>query len=246
MILVLSGEGVSDLGCCTNQSGACQEEFYKLGPLAVIADSVVEDVLHYSPIEVHPAAYRYFSETYLSDRLVQRKRERKGFFLAGRKHGIDTGLFYSNAWMLGEIAKELEEAEQDVAIAVLFRDTDGTNNDSKNLWQNKHDSICEGFKRADFHKGVPMVPKPKSEAWFICAAKQQPYQHCAALEDLPGNDNSPNAIKNQLAEIFGEEATADFLLDWLGRNRLSTEDLAAQMPSFSAFRQRMEEVLQSL
>lgn len=222
------------------------DDTYKLGPLTVIVDSIIEETLEYSPRQVHKSAYRYYSETFLTNRLAERKRERRGFVLAGRKHGVETGLFYSNAWMLGEIAKELEEAENDSAIAVLFRDTDGANKATRDLWINKHLSICEGFKRADFHRGVPMVPRPKSEAWLLCAIKNQPYQHCAALEDLPGNDNSPNAVKDQLAKALKSDATADHLLDWLENNRLHTEELAAQMPSFSAFRQRMKEVLEML
>lgn len=246
MIVVCSGEGVSDLGTCTNQLGVCQDDSYKLGPLTVIVDSVIEEFLGYSPRQVHFASYRYYSESYLGVRLSQKKQERKGFVLAGRKHGLETGLFYSNAWMLGEIAKELEEAENDSAIAILFRDTDGASKAPRDLWISKHASMSEGFKRAEFQRGVPMVPRPKSEAWFLCAAKEQPYQHCGTLEDLPGNDKSPNAAKDQLARVLGVDAKAEHLLRWLENNRLDTEALAEQMPSFLAFRERMKEVLQML
>ncbi|WP_183132430.1 hypothetical protein [Pseudomonas coronafaciens] len=71
-------------------------------------------------------------------------------------------------------------------------------------------------------------------------------QHCAALEKLPGNDNSPNAAKDLLNKELGTKATADELLRWLENNRLRTGALAEQMPSFSAFRHRMREVLQML
>lgn len=246
MIVVCSGEGVSDLGACTNQLGACQNDTYKFGPLAVIVDNIIEDTLGYSPKHTHKSVYRYYNETFITNRLAEKKRERRGFILAGRKHGVETGLFYSNAWMLGEIAKELEESEDDKAIAILFRDTDGASKATRELWVNKQTSICEGFKRADFHRGVPMVPRPKSEAWLLCAMKEQPYQHCAALEDLPGNDKSPKAVKGQLAKALKANATADHLHDWLENNRLRTEELAAQMPSFSEFRKRMIEVLDML
>lgn len=246
MIVVCSGEGVSDLGACTNQLGVCRDDSYKFGPLAVIVDNIIEDALGYSPKNAHESAYRYYSETFLTNRLAERKRERRGFVLAGRKHGVETGLFYSNAWMLGEIAKELEDIENDNAIAILFRDTDGASNATRELWINKHTSICEGFKRADFHRGIPMVPRPKSEAWLLCAIKKQPYQHCTVLEDLPGNDRSPKAVKGQLAKALNNNATADHLLDWLENNRLKTDKLAAQMPSFLAFHQRMREALDML
>jgi hypothetical protein len=246
MIVVCSGEGVSDLGACNNQLGVCQEDSYFLGPLAIVLDHIIDETLHYSPREVAPETYRYYSESALTHRLAAKKRERRGFVLAGRKHGIETGMFYSNAWMLGEIALELEAEEQDVAVAVLFRDSDGTNSAHRNLWESKYLSIAEGFKRAEFARGVPMVPRPKSESWFLCAMKENAYQHCMALEDLPGNDDSPNSAKRLLSGSLGVDATAANLNSWLDDHRLANEELAGQMPSFSTFYLRMIEVLRGL
>ncbi|WP_153070752.1 hypothetical protein [Pseudomonas syringae] len=166
--------------------------------------------------------------------------------LPGRKHGVDTGLFYLNARMLGEIALQLESELDDKVIAVLFRDSDGTNSSPRDIWERKTLSMIEGFKSANFHRGVPMVPRPKSEVWFLCAMKDNPYQHCASLENLPGNDSSPNSAKNMLSGVLQGEATADVLLRWLCENRLSVQDIAEQMPSFSAFYQRFVEVLNDL
>ncbi|MBI6632128.1 hypothetical protein YA0871_05610 [Pseudomonas paralactis] len=217
---------------------------YRLGPLTFVIDYIIEEVLQYSPLQTHLGTYRYYSEAYLTQRLAAKKSERRGFFLAGRKHGAETGLFYFNAWMLGEISKELEAAEEDIAIAILFRDSDGTNSSPSDIWSQKKTSIKEGFKRAEFTRGVPMVPRPKSESWFICAAKENPYEHCAELEELSGNDKSPNAAKKMLSAILEGEATNERLLTWLEDNGIDCRKLAIEMPSFSKFYERLVNVLQ--
>lgn len=246
MIVVCSGEGVSDLGACINHSGFCQDDFYKSGPLTIVIDYIIEEILQYSPLQVHPGTYRYYSEAYLTERLVEKKNQRRSFVFAGRKHGTETGFFYFNAWMLGEITKELEATEQDAAIAVLFRDTDGTNTAPSDIWSQKTLSMEEGFKRAEFTKGVPMMPRPKSESWFICAAKENPYQHCANLEELSGNDKSPNAAKKLLSELLGGEASSERLLTWLENNGMNCRELAGEMPSFAKFYHRLVEVLRQM
>ncbi|OAI94453.1 hypothetical protein [Pseudomonas putida] len=246
MIILCSGEGISDLGICDNEIGSCDGNNFRFGPITLVVDSIVNTCLGYSPREVHPESYRYYSESALAARAEARKRERRGFSFAGKKRGIETGFFYINAWMLGEIALELEAAENDSVVAFLFRDSDGTNSSPRDLWSTKASSIEEGFIRADFHRGVPIVPRPKSESWFLCAAKENPYQHCAALEDLPGNDNSPKSAKRALADALGADATADELVNWLTANELDHAALAAQMPSFSAFLERTRSVLMTL
>lgn len=246
MIVVCSGEGVSDLGGCSNQLGVCAGGDFRLGPLSVVIDSVIEECLGYSPKEICPDIYRYYSESALTHRAEERKSQRRGFALAGRKHGLENGFFYINAWMLGEIAKDLEEQEKDAAVAVLFRDSDGTNSSPRDLWARKVMSMKEGFIRADFSRGIPMVPRPKSEAWFLCAVKQNPYQHCGALEDLPGNDNSPNSAKQELSRSLGAGSTAEELLVWIEKNGINRVLLSEQMPSFSSFYERAKTVLESL
>lgn len=246
MIVVCSGEGVSDLGACTNHAGFCQDDMYRFGPLTFVIDYIIEEVLQYSPLQTHRGTYRYYSEAYLTQRLVEKKNERRGFVLAGRKHGVETGLFFFNAMMLGEITKELESAEEDVAIAILFRDSDGTNNSPNDIGAQKRKSIEEGFKRADFSRGIPMVPRPKSESWFICAAKENPYAHCAELEELPGNDRSPNSAKKMLSVILDGDATCERMIDWLEDNRIDCRKLAEEMPSFAKFHERLTSVLKAI
>ncbi|PNG45453.1 hypothetical protein A1354_00970 [Pseudomonas asplenii] len=246
MIVVCSGEGVSDLGTCVNQCGACSGDDFRLGPLSIVLDGVIQECLEYSPREVHPATYRYYGEAELVVRAQERKNQRRGFSFAGRKRGVETGYFYINAWTLGEIAKELEAQEGDVSVAVLFRDSDGTNTAPRDLWSKKVTSMVEGFRRAEFSRGIPMVPRPKSESWFLCLAKDNPYQHCEALEELPGNDKSPNSAKQALADCLGENATAEKLLEWIELNGIDQHALAQQMSSFAEFYNRAKEVFLAL
>ncbi len=99
--------------------------------------------------------------------------------------------------------------------------------------------MLHGFEEEGFSRGVPMIAKPKSEAWLLCALKG--YQGCAALETRSGNDSSPNSLKAELRDRLKGDASAEKLRD-LVRDR-SIEFQRIDMPSFLAFRQRLEEVI---
>lgn len=48
-----------------------------------------------------------------------------------------------------------------------------------------------------------MVPRPKSEAWLLCALKPNPYQHCAALEEAPmATTAARTLLKPRLAALM--------------------------------------------
>ncbi|UVL12217.1 MULTISPECIES: hypothetical protein [Pseudomonas] len=242
MIVLLSGEGPTDLGCCNIAAESCSDENFSVGPMTILIDNLIEQSLNYRPLEVAPNTYRYYSERALANRARARRRNRP-LMLSGKKHAQETGYFHINAWMLGEIAVELELAEEDKSIAVLFRDSDGTNSSKSDHWRVRYQSMITGFQRADYERGVPMVPRPKSEAWLLCAAKRVPYQNCGHLEDLPGNDNSPNSAKGQLETALNNQTSAQNLVDWLQRVEFDDICVADQMPSFNFFRERLLEVL---
>jgi len=92
---------------------------------------------------------------------------------------------------------------------------------------------------------VPMLPKPTSEAWLLCAAQHQAYQNCAQLEDLPGNQASPNHPKKKLDKALGGHKSADELCEWLDNNPFDSV-LAESMPSFKAFKDTLERVVNDL
>lgn len=248
MIVVLSGEGPSDLGACNNAQGMCQIPEFVHGPMTVLVDKEIESRLHYSILSQTPLQYFYLPEARLRELEQDRKRNQRKVSLAGKKQAPETGYFTINAWILGEEALRLEQQENDTAIAVLFRDCDGTRSDSASLLADKWQSIRQGFARSELGvRGVPMLPKPKSEAWLLCAIEKN-YQHCHVLEELSGNDDSPNSAKSRLrntAALRGS-ATRNDLLNWLETHGFDHDSTARTMPSYHHFKESMSTALHTV
>ncbi len=97
-------------------------------------------------------------------------------------------------------------------MAVLFKDSDDSSSSGRGLWQDKRESMLKGFTRENFHYGVPMAPRPISEAWLLCALRER-YQHCDRLEEESGRRHSTNPLKKQLEEhlckLMTRELTGD-------------------------------------
>ena len=138
------------------------------------------------------------------------------------------------------------ETDQPV-LPVLFRDSDGTRSSPATLWDDKWHSICNGFASAGFVGGVPMLPKPKSEAWLIAAASPD-LDNCAPLESLPGNDRSPHSAKERLDATMGQHLAGEELADWLRAHPIDDEQATRMdtMPSFRAFTKALDEALSGL
>ncbi|MGL5384775.1 MAG: hypothetical protein ACRC2A_03875 [Enterobacterales bacterium] len=246
MIVVLSGEGASDLGQCSNMQGICQIPEFVFGPMAMLIDKEIESVYHYSVLDSAPQSYVYISEVRLKELEVQRKNQRRQVSLVGKKKEQEMGYFSINAWMLGEEALRIEERCQDRAIAVMFRDCDGSRSAARGLWQSKWDSMKSGFDRSELGvRGVPMIPKPKSESWMLCAIKNN-YQHCAALESLSGNDDAPNSAKARLTDAMHGQSSTQEQLNWLQDNGFDSVAVAAQMPSYQSFKSAMQSALAAI
>lgn len=47
MIVVLSGEGPSDFGCCTNGQGECQIPDFRYGPMTYFIDTEIKPLIGY-------------------------------------------------------------------------------------------------------------------------------------------------------------------------------------------------------
>lgn len=155
-----------------------------------------------------------------------------------KKDGKGTGLFLVNAVALAKIAKEKSKELDEKVIAILFRDSDGTNSDNKSLWKDKLESINRGFQIENFNQGLAMVPKPKSEAWLICSLQRNKYQNCKKLENRSGNDKSPNNLKDEL-ESFG--ISNDEINEMIKDGKVDIEQI--NMPSFTYFKKRLNELL---
>jgi hypothetical protein len=151
-------------------------------------------------------------------------------------------LYRRNAQALGCLARHLSRQNGDQpVIAVLFRDCDGTNSTPKDRWEDLLKSLSGergGFKTLGVHTGVPMMPRPKSEAWLICSV-QNDYLHCESLEDLPGNDCSPNGAKKILEKALGFTPNSEQLVDMICSGTIDPERV--QMESLSRFRSDFKE-----
>ncbi len=237
MIFLLSGEGPTDIGVCLSDAPLCPGADFAPGPMALLVDQVVDRHWSYSILQTD-GAVRFVSEGRLAADATQLKAARKSIRLPGVKVLKETRYFFNTARLLARIARRLEESDDDEVIAILFRDSDGTASAGRGLWQDKRNSMREGFKEERFPRGVPMIPKPKSEAWLICALKRQPYQNCSPLEDRSGNDNSSNALKDELAAILGEQANRELLNRRFGEKNVRFDRI--EMPSFKAFLGELE------
>jgi hypothetical protein len=239
MYFLFSGEGVTDLGVGGAAAFLCEGDDYLPGPMALLVDRIVESRHNYSPLET--GACGYVSERNLDHRALELKTAKKALGLPGKKRAKETRYFFNNARILARIAKESAAERKDEVVAVLFRDCDGTASAGRGLWQEKWQSMLDGFHEERFSAGVPMIPKPKSEAWLICALKRNPYRGCAALENRSGNDNAPHSLKRELAKLLGGAPSREDLCRLVRDGRIDFQRIA--MPSFVSFRTRLEEVI---
>lgn len=241
MIVVLSGEGPSDLGSCVNGQGECLTDDFNYGPMTHFVDKELETLLGFSLLEITPERYIFVSKSELIRLTTVKRQNRASMSLLGKKRPeTETGYFYLNALILGNRAAELAIEHSDPAvIAVLFRDSDGTRSADLSLWQDKVKSIRHGFNHSDIgERGVAMVPKPKSESWMLCVLRDG-YQHCVRLEDLPGNDNAPGSAKRQLEAALGGDASTSTQIHRLTQFGIDTARLASQMPSYETFQRSL-------
>lgn len=238
MWLLLSGEGISDMGRCEPAAEYCESPEFKAGAMAWFVDQCVEEKMEFSHIEY--GLVRFISKTKLTE-LSKLLGSKKKLGLGGKKHQKDTLYYQRNAKALAIEAKKLETEKKDTVIAVLFRDGDGTQSSSRGEWQAKWDSMINGFQQEEFERGVPMIPNPKSEAWLLCAVKENPYQHCQQLENESGNDKSKNPLKDQLDEILNGHSTAMELAEKVQAKEIDVSQI--KMPSLNAFKVRLAEVL---
>jgi hypothetical protein len=239
MYFLLSGEGPTDMGHCDDNVDMCEGTEHNEGPMAIIVSQIVEQKHQYSFVE--SGAYGYVSKGKLVERASVFKQQRKSPRLPGAKTPKETRYFYRNARALALCAKEKEAEINDRVVGVFFRDSDDTVSAGRGLWEDKQRSMLKGFADEDFRHGVPMVPKPTSEAWIICALKNQPYQGCEALEDRSGSDKSPNPLKKELAEILNGFVSREKLCEMVNDGEIDIRRI--NMPSFRAFQERLNEVI---
>jgi len=225
--LVLSGEGNSDLGLFSQY----HNEFIA-GSMYFIVDKIIEEKYDFSYYDVKDEMITFIPKVELT------KFTRRLPPFTGKKGLKGTAYFTNNAIALGKIAKEKSKELDDEVIAILFRDSDGTSSTITGLWEEKVQSIEIGFKIEKFDRGVAMIPKPKSEAWLICALKNKPYENCHKLEDRSGNDDSPNNLKDELERF---ELSTDKINEMIQNGQIDIKKI--KMPSFEHFVERLNKLL---
>ena len=241
MYLLLSGEGLSDIGACQSAGQLlCDRLQFQAGPMAIVIDQLVEMFQGFEMSHLETERVTYVSEGYLAAHRA--KSSRKAMALKGKKKPAETKYFYENARALALAAKKMSEEINDVVIAILFRDADGTASAGRGLWQDKYNSVNTGFKSEDFQTGVAMVPKPKSEAWILCATKENPYQHCALLEASSGNDKAAHSLKSQFESSLNNKSGRLDINELLHSHTIDITKI--DMPSFNCFKQDLQTVVQ--
>jgi len=229
--LVLSGEGNSDIGRLSYKKNT-----FEPAPMYFLIDKILENNLHYSIYQLTPDDITFIPKV----ELMRVCKSMKSF--PSKKNGQETQLFYKNAMGLSRIAKlkSIEKKDTD-AVVVLFRDSDGTNTSDPKEHDNKIKAIEFAFKQEEV-SGIAMVPRPKSEAWLICALKDKPYENCKKLEGRSGNDDSPHNLKDELSEILkSKNKTYYNINDMIQNNEIDIEKI--DMPSFKYFKNKLENIL---
>ncbi len=223
------------MGRCS-VSDQCSGHAFEAGPMAYLVDQVSEMCLEY------PFIVSGLMSLVSEQRLTEVAKTLKPPKLAGRKSKKETAYFYRNARAIARLAQTLAKEADDEVVAVLFRDADRTRSTERGEWQDKWDSIVNGFAFEGFDAGVPMLPQPKSDAWLLCALKKsQPYLHCDRFEAESGNDDAPNSLKKQLEGVLGEAPSAAMLSDLVCSGKIDANQI--DMPSFNEFRKRLKECL---
>ena len=238
MYLLLSGEGPSDIGVCRS-SAVCDRADFQEGPMAIIVDQLIELNQGFEMSHLVCELVSYVSESYLAEN--KQPPQRKAMSLRGKKKPAETKYFFENARALASIARNKATEVDDNVIAVLFRDADGTSSAGRGNWNDKRNSIIAGFRAEDYDLGVAMIPKPKSEAWLLCATKQNPYQHCDCLEYESGNDNGKNPLKEQLAESLDGKTNGLDMAQLINKKEIDITSI--NMSSFNIFKSDLEEVV---
>ena len=231
-MLLLSGEGRRDIGYALNPAAKiCSPEEWVPGPMGKIVDQLYALHAGHSAIENH-AAY-FVPEHKLTEhaKLISHPKLR----------GKNNNHFHrKNAIALASLAYTLSDSlDTKPIVVVFFHDCDGTQSSPTTRHSTLYDSINGekgGFKIAGLCSGVPMIPRPKSEAWLLCAFKDPPYQHCAQLEDLPGNDASPQSAKKLLDDRIAElgEGGCRYDCDLCCECKININRI--DMPSFNIFK----------
>ncbi|MDR3199756.1 MAG: hypothetical protein LBU34_17965, partial [Planctomycetaceae bacterium] len=224
------------------QPGYCTGENYLHGPLALFVNEIVFEKLKFHPIESQVCIY--VSKLYLKQYFDNLKPLKKFKFPRGEiKYDQGTKYFRNNARALAAIAKKIAGEKNDNVVAILFRDSDSKNSSETEEWEKKRDSMLNGFLDENFRHGVPMLPKPVSEAWILCAVYrgENPNRNCNDLEEQKHGDRTDHALKHELREKLGSRPTRESLNEKIQSGEINLNNI--NLPSFNRFKERLTRVI---
>lgn len=235
--IFISGEGISDLG------GNEYDGSLFAGPLLLLVNDILRthSRFQYDILECAIETYTYVSKQELEQYLKKLRKNRKLISLERCK-----GYHSYNALALGLWAKEANGQEYANTMCFFFRDSDGVRSTPADDYWKKLDSIKKGFDSAGYPNGIAILAKPKSEAWILSildgCSNGSKYENCS------GNDDSPNALKKQLAERFSEKCDTpklkELLNQLLNNGSICHKKLSDSLESYKIFHERTLEVLE--
>jgi len=209
--------------------------------MAIIIDQLIAVELDYDFSFLHSQCASFVSENELASQAKTLKRSKKSMTLRGKKKPKETRYFFQNARALAKLAQQKAKELNDTVIAVLFRDTDGTASAGRGFWKDKVNSMHHGFSQEAFELGIPMIPQPKSEAWLLCAVKDNPYQHCHLLEETSGNDHSQKPLKQMLSDALNGRISSKTINTLLIEKKIDVTQI--NMNSFNKFSATLRQVV---
>ncbi len=239
MYFLFSGEGLTDCGTGDLSKRISERSQFHLGPMTMLVDQIVKREQEYSPVASKDCGL--LPKAALVQAAKGLRHAKKGVLLPGGKRARETAYFYRAAQALARKAKTKAHSCKDDVVAVLFRDCDGSHSAPRGLWRDIQKSILDGFAAESFGKGVPMVPKPTSEAWLLCALKSKPYENCRALEARSPSPKAKVPLKAELEKRLSGDSSREHLCALFDDNRIDA--CRIDMPSFNAFKERLLAVI---
>lgn len=244
LAIAVSGEGVTDLGVSRRNLAVSEGEDIEVGPALLL----IYKLIHLYAPDWYRDMYDWTQDVPIPTYLISRgERSRvsktlKPNLFQTHENGRGGIEHAKGAWALGQKA-----AECGANLCVYFHDTDGTQALLRSTPDLQRIIVAGASKGFEIQKvnGVAMVPKPTSEAWFICHANKPPYQHCHRLEtELAGNqDSQARSPKDHLARLLNTEKVVRDDLLTLARE-VEVERL--DMPSFNQFKQQIRVAVESI
>ena len=226
---ITCGEGTSDLYVARDGR--------QDGPLKIAVDKLLNSFWRDS----HGFEFRAVGRNQLS-KATKNQRPKLGAVVRGHKEKYP-GLRSVAAF--AACLAQMAQIEGDDWGVIFFEDLDfHADTDIEDFYKAKIGAMHKGFDLAQFKKGVPMVPKPRSESWLLCYYQETPYEIGNYFENLAGSDQSLNSGKKRVARFFGVHENQIY-----GRIKERIDDIdwsRIDAPSFVFFKNRLHFVSAAL